>query len=74
VPSAFDTWVTATILVRGPNQPGKFVEHQLAAIVDGRDLQVRAFFFAENLPRDDVRVVLHGRDEDFVACADVPRP
>ncbi len=32
---------------------------------------MRAFFFAENLPRHNVRMVLHGRDKHFVARADV---
>ena len=63
--------MTATILVRGPMRLGKFVQQQFAAIVDGRNFQVRAFFFAKNLPRHDVGVVLHGGDEHFVACADV---
>ncbi len=53
------------------DEPGKFIEHQLAAIVDGRNLQLRAFFLAQNLPGHDVGVVLHGGDEHFVASADV---
>ena len=44
---------------------------ELAAIVDGSDAQLRAFFLAEHLPRHDVGVVLHGGDEHFVAGADV---
>ncbi len=49
----------------------KLVQHQFAAIVDGRDPQARALFFAKNLPRHNVRVVLHGRDQHLVARADV---
>ncbi len=38
-----------------------FIEHQLAAIVDGNDAQNRARLFAQHLPGNDVGVVLHGR-------------
>ncbi len=47
----------------------EFVELELAGVVDGRDAQVRALFFAQHLPRHDVGVVLHGGDEHFVAFA-----
>ena len=35
---------------------------------------MRALLFAEHLPGDDVRVVLHGRNDDLVACADELAP
>ena len=54
-----------------PEQLREFVEQQLAAIVDRGDAQLRALFFAQHLPGHDVGVVLHGGDQDFVACADV---
>ena len=71
VPSAFETCATATIFVRGPEQLCKFIEQQLALVVDGSDAQPGAFFFAQNLPGHDVGVVLHGGDQHFVAGADM---
>ena len=44
-------------------------QNNVATIVDRRHHQLRALFFAKHLPRNDVRVVLHGGDEDFVAFA-----
>ena len=52
----------------------ELVEHQLAAIVDRRDAQPRPALLAQQLPRHDVRVVLHRRDEHFVSGADVRPP
>ena len=49
----------------------EFIEQQFAAIVDGRDAQLRALLFAQHLPGHDVGVVLHGGDEHFIAGADV---
>ena len=53
------------------DQPGKFFEFKLAAVVDGRNAEMRAFFLAQNLPRHNVGVMLHGRDENFIAGADM---
>ena len=47
------------------------VELELAGVVDGRHAEVRAFFFTEHLPRDNVGVMLHGGDEHLVAFAHV---
>ena len=41
VPSAFDTCTTATIFVRGDQQPLELLHHQVAAIVDRHDLAAR---------------------------------
>ena len=71
VPSAFETCVTATSFVRGPSSFANSSSIKLAAIVDGSDAQLRALFVAQHLPGHDVRVVLHGGDQDFVAGGDV---
>ena len=49
----------------------KFLQQQLAAIVDGRNPQPCALLFAQDLPGHDVGVMLHGGDEHFVAGANV---
>src|SRR6185503_10655933 len=46
------------------------IEQQLARIVHRDHTQPRAFFFTEHLPRDNVGVMLHRRDDDLVALAD----
>src|SRR5881394_851772 len=45
------------------------IHQQLAGIIDWNHAQPGALLFAEHLPRDDVRVVLHGRDDDLIAGA-----
>ena len=37
----------------------KFIHDQLAAIVDGADAQAGAFFLAQDLPGNNVRVMFH---------------
>ena len=54
-----------------PSSRSNCVHNQLAAIVYRRHTQPGARQLAEQLPRHDIRVVLHGRDEDLVARADV---
>src|SRR5262249_8941598 len=49
----------------------KLVQDKLATIVDGGYAQLCAFFIAKYLPGHDVGVMLHGRDQDFVARANV---
>ena len=49
----------------------KFIEQQLAAIVNGRNPQACSLLLREDLPGHDVRVVLHGGDEDLVTGADM---
>ncbi len=47
------------------------IEVELAGVGDGRDLQRRAGLLAHQLPRHDVGVVLHPRDQDLVAWLQV---
>ena len=71
MPSAFETCATATIFVRGPSSFSNSSSSSSPRVVDRRDAQPRALFFAQHLPGHDVGVVLHGGDEHFVARADV---
>ncbi len=71
MPRAFERWPTATIFVFGPKQLFKFLKLQLAPIVDRRNAQFCAFLFAQQLPRHNIRVMLHGSNQDLVATADV---
>ena len=71
VPSAFETCAHRDQLRARREQLRKFVQQQLAAIVDRHDAQLRALLFAEHLPRHDVGVVLHGGDQHFIARADM---
>ena len=71
VPSAFETWVTATIFVRGPSSFSNSSSSSSPRSSMGATRSVRALFFAEHLPGHDVGVVLHGGDQHFVARADV---
>ena len=75
MPSAFETCVNATSLVRGPSSFSYSSRMTCAAIVDRRDAQPRARLGAQLLPRHDVRVVLEVGEDDLVARADVaPAP
>ena len=67
VPSALETWVTATSFVRGAEQPLEFLEQELAGVVDRRDLEHDAEAVAQHLPGHDVGVVLQLGDHDLVA-------
>src|SRR5262245_38702737 len=52
----------------------KFVElvkDQLASIVDRSNAQTSALLLAEQLPRNNVRVVLHRGDENFIPGGDI---
>ena len=44
----------------------EFIQQQLAPVVDGGDAQPCTFFFTQNLPGHDVRMVLHGGNENFI--------
>ena len=46
------------------------IHEKFALVGHGDDFQHRPFALAHHLPRDDVAVVLHGADEDFVALVD----
>ena len=45
--------------------------NQLALLIDRRNPQLRALLLAQHLPRNDVGVVLHRRDQHFVTRADM---
>ena len=45
----------------------ELIEDQFAAPVDRSHAQPRALFFTEDLPRHDIRVMLHARDQNFIA-------
>ena len=74
VPSTFDMCVMATILVRWRQQPLELVEQELAVVGDRRPLQHRAVALAQEVPGHDVGVMLHDRQHDLVALADVGAP
>jgi hypothetical protein len=52
-----------------PDQSLQPAADQGAAIVDRRDAQPGAALLADDLPRHDVRVVLHRGDDDLVASS-----
>ena len=58
-----------------PQQHLEDVEPQLAVVGDRDELQVAVLLLDEELPRDEVGVVLHLGEDDGVAAADVaPTP
>ena len=71
VPSTFETWATATSF--GPRSSSARVrgEVEQAVVGDRRPSRSRPGALGEQLPGDDVRVVLHLREHDPVAGADV---
>ena len=67
--------------VRERDDAGVIVEHRLVATEQELALvghrhhaEARAFLLAQQLPRHDVRMVLHHRDDDLVAAAQVSAP
>src|SRR6185312_415990 len=52
----------------------ELIQQQFTLIVDRDDAQLCPLLLAENLPRDDVGVMLHRADEHLVAGADVLAP
>ena len=72
MPSTFDTCATATILRPLVQQPLVLVEDRSSpASVTGTTRSVAPLLLAEDLPRDDVRVMLHLGDDDLVTGTDV---
>jgi hypothetical protein len=65
VPTTFETWATATSLT------SPLVERQPALVVDVEPVERRPGALADELPRHEVRVVLHLGDHDAVARAEV---
>ena len=52
----------------------ELVEIEPAVVVDGQVVELRALLLAQELPGNDVRVVLHLRDQHHVAGGDVLPP
>ena len=71
VPSTFDMCVMATILVRGLISCSNSSSRNSPSSDDRRPLQHRALALAQEVPRHDVGVVLHDREHDLVALADL---
>ena len=69
VPSAFDRCTTATIFVRGVSSRSNSSMTSSPRSSIGADRSVAPVRVAQQLPRHDVRVVLHRRDEHLVARA-----
>ena len=67
VPSTFDMWVIATILVRGVSSFSNSSMQEIAVVVDRRPFEHRALALAQEMPGHDVGVVLHDREHDLVA-------
>ena len=70
VPSAFDIWVMATILVRGGQQLLEFLDEEVAVVVDRRPFDHGAAAFAMEMPGHDIGMMLEDREHDLVALAD----
>ena len=72
MPSTFDINVTPTSFVFSVRCSGKKIHPQRAGLdIDGKEPELRPRLLAEELPRDQVRVVLHLGEEDLVAFVDV---
>ena len=54
-------------MVRGVEKLLELVHQEVAVVVDRRPLEHRALAFPQEVPRDDVGVVLHDRQDDLVA-------
>ena len=67
VPSTLETWATATSLVFGPMMAAKAVDIQTAVLAHGRDLEHTAGGVAQQLPRHDIGMVFHSREDNLVA-------
>ena len=70
VPSTFDMCVMATILVRGDQQLLEIVEQEVALVVDRRPFDHGALRSRQEMPGNDVGMVLHNGEDDLVARAD----
>ena len=52
----------------------ELLHDQFAAIIDGRHAQLRAFFLTQHLPRNNVGMVLHRGDQNFITVRTFFRP
>ena len=75
MPSVFETWVNATSFGLEPQEDLEDVEAEDAVVGDRDELEVAVALLDEELPRDEVGVVLHLGQDDRVAAVDVlPAP
>ena len=75
VPSVFETWVNATSFGLQAQQHLEDVEAEDAVVRDRDELEVAVSLLDQDLPRDEVGVVLHLGQDDRVAPPDVaPAP
>lgn len=74
VPSTFEACATETIFVFGESLFFKVLHVERAVTEHSRDNELRAGPLRRNLPRNDVGVVLHGGDENFVAAFEILQP
>ena len=71
VPSAFDMCVMATSFVAVGQALLEFLDVEDAVVVDRHPDELRALPLADEMPRHDVGMMLHDREHDLVARADV---
>ena len=64
-------WVMATIFVPVGQELFEFVDQEGAVVGDRRPFDDGALPLAMEIPRHDVGVVLHDREDDLVALAEV---
>ena len=69
VPSAFDIMVIATILVRGRQQLGKFLNQKIAIIINRRPFNNGTLALPVEMPRHDVGMVLKDRENNLIPLA-----
>ena len=71
VPSVFETWVNATSFGFSRSSTSRTSRRRIAVVGDRDELEVAVLLLDQDLPRDEVCVVLHLGEDDLVAAADV---
>ena len=71
VPSTFDMWVMATILVRGVSSASNSSSRNSPSSEIGAHFRTAPLPLAQEVPGHDVGVVLHDGEHDLVALADM---
>ena len=66
MPSALETWLAADQLGARAQQLLELVQQQVARVVDRSHLEDRAGLLRNQLPRNDIRVMLEVGDDDLV--------
>ena len=64
MPSEFETWVKAKSFTSGVSSDVELIERQSAVIAHRHKTQPRAGSFGEQLPRHEIAVMLHLREQD----------